>query len=702
MTKKFKETSENSTVPLNLNTRRPKVDGENKITPLKIMLGDLNYINDSRGAMLAVPINIGYIGQYANQEFGNDVDISLYKDPDEFLYDLKENKPNIVAFSQYIWNADLNRVMIKKIRNIYGKDVLIVLGGPSTDVEDWEKKYLLQDEFDADALVLEEGEVPFSNIIRSYISNRESTLIEPLDGVVFLRDNDLIHGVNKTVQTDLNKLNSPYLSGILDKFLHSNYMPLIQMSRFCPYQCAFCTAGKIRNRGKIRAFPIEMIKEEIYFISKIFSDRPHFTLQVSDENFGLLKRDVEIAKYVRKCADENHFPRQMFYYSDKRFTDTVRSILLELGSINLDGLQISLQTGNAKTLEVVKRKNLTEEEVDQGIAWAVENGIHSYTELIFGLPYETLETYCSALDNCAKRGFDVIIGYTLWLMAGIPLNTIESRELYKIKTKYRILASAYGEHDGDFSCEHEEIVVSTSTLSEHDFQVFRQISFLFYAVYAIGFYRLFIQGLINHGVSMTKFFMEFMSPDMSGEWPDEYIQFIADFDKTVNEEIFDTREELEEYMKKSFYENNKKTVNPTRINVLFGGRLVYMERSWVKDVMEKHLIKLLPACDESTLDMFSLLLEIGEKERIDIRNHIEPLPINTSYDILSWKKERFKKKLTEYHFKSKTIKFSIRPEVNETIKSFVSGNEYQDDDVFYYNAVDNIVPRGNQLYDQTY
>ena len=73
MTKKFKESSENSTVPLKFNTRRPKVDGENKITPLKIMLGDLNYLNDNRGAMLAVPINIGYIAQHANQEFGNDV-----------------------------------------------------------------------------------------------------------------------------------------------------------------------------------------------------------------------------------------------------------------------------------------------------------------------------------------------------------------------------------------------------------------------------------------------------------------------------------------------------------------------------------------------------------------------------------------------------------------------------------------------------
>ena len=621
---------------------------------VKIMLGDLNYHNVHQSIMFqSVPINIGYIGQYVNQKFGKEAHVSLYKDPHEFFSKLKEDKPDIVALSQYIWNTDLNRLMIQKIRGLYGKNVLIALGGPSTDVEDWEKKYLLQNNFGADALILEEGEIPFSNVVTSFISNQKKIFTEPLDGVAFMQESDLVYGVKRTVQTDLTDLYSPYLSKILDKFLHSTYMPLIQMSRFCPYTCAFCTAGK--TRGKLRSFPMDMVKDEIKFISKKFSDRPHFTLQVADENFGVFKRDAEIAAHIRECSDKNHFPRQMFFYSDKRFTDTVRSIVENLGSINKDGL-----------------------------------------------PNETLESYCNSLDKCAKRGFDVIVGYSLWLMAGIPLNTKESREKFEMKTKFRVLASAYGEIDEDFSVEHEEIVVSTNTLNPTDFQMFRRITFLFYTVYAIGFYRFFIQCLHNYGISMTRFFREFMSPNLDEKWPKEYLQFISDFDKKTTEEIFDTREELETHTRKKFYNSGKKVNNPTRLNVFFGARLVYQERFWVKNVLKRHLKRLLPDCDIETSEIFDTLLEVGEKERVNIRNPVIPTPVKTNYDILSWKRERFKKSLSEYSFKTNTIKFAIKPIINNTIKSFVIDCGNQEDGVFYYNAVDNILPRGNQLYDLCY
>jgi radical SAM superfamily enzyme YgiQ (UPF0313 family) len=118
------------------------------------MLGDLHYSNKYRGWMQVVPINIGYVGQYINQEFRDDVNVSLYKDPSEFLQDLRETKPDIIGLSLYSWNTDLDRIVIKKIRALYGQDVIIVLGGPSTDTEDWEKRKFLQESFGADALII--------------------------------------------------------------------------------------------------------------------------------------------------------------------------------------------------------------------------------------------------------------------------------------------------------------------------------------------------------------------------------------------------------------------------------------------------------------------------------------------------------------------------------------------------------------------
>ena len=629
------------------------------------------------------------------------MNVSLYKGPSEFLEDLKETKPDIVGLSLYSWNTDLNRIVIKKIRALYGQDVIIVLGGPSTDSEDWGKRTFLGKSYGADALILEEGEIPFSDIVRVKLSGVETLFSEPMSRIVFLSGQDLITGSDKAIQTDLSSLYSPYLSGILDKFVHSDYMPLIQTSRYCPYTCAYCVAGK--TRGKIQGFPLDMVKEEISYISKVYADRPHFALQVADENFGLLKRDVEIAKHIRKCSEETHFPLQIFFYSDKRFTEEVRGVVKNLGSMNKMGLQMSLQSGNLKTLEAIGRKNLSKEEIDKAIIWANDRGIETFTELIFGMPNETLESFNGALDYCAKRGFDSIQCHSLFLMAGIPLDTQETRQKYNIQTKFRIVASAYGEHDGDFSVEHEEIVVSTNTINFHDFIMFRGVSFLFVSVFRLGFYRYFFQYIQSLDISLSKFFCDFMNPNPEGEWPEEYIKFISDFNEAVNDELFDSREELEKQAKNIYRENKNEVGAPARINIFFGSRLIYREKAWVREVLERHFERYVSLeKDGEKVELINLLLSIGERERIDIKNPKATDSLRTVYDVLAWKEQQFKTPLSSFSCEPRKIHFNLEPKIEQILARFTKGFGDRNDNDFYYNAIDYILPRSNLLYNLSY
>jgi len=670
--------------------------------PLRVMLGDLTYFNKYRGWMQVVPINIGFIGQYTNQQFGQNVSVSLHKNPLDFLETLKAGKPDVVGLSQYYWNTDLNRMVIKRIRDLYGDDVVIALGGPSTDTEDSEKRHFLGAEYGADALILEEGEVPFTDIVRARMSaGREATFDSPISGAVFLRDAELVPGPAKSVQTDLGQLYSPYLSGLLSKFLHSDYLPLIQMSRYCPYACAFCVSGK--TRGKLRGFPIEMIKEEISFISKTFADRPHLALQVADENFGILARDVEIAQHIRECSDQQGFPLQAFYYSDKRFTDTARGVIEKLGKINTMGLQVSLQSGNQKTLQIVSRKNLTEDEVDTAIAWANDKGIETFTELIFGMPAETLESFCETLDRCAKRGFDSIVCYSLFLMAGIPLNTQAMRDAYRIKTKLRLLTSAYGTLDGEFSAEYEEIVVSTSTSSMQDFMDFRKLSFLYFAVFRLGFNRWFFQYIQNFDISLSRFFLAFMSPDPDEEWPAEYLKFVNDFNEEADEELFDTREELIARAKQIFWENGNEVGTPSRLNVFFGSRLIYEEKSWVREVSRRLLAKHVRLDDAGeTARIVDLIFDLCERERVSIREPKAVEPLVTDFDVVAWKKDLFKNPLSDYACAPRTVHFHLKPNAESIMANFTREFAHQSDSDFHYNALDFVLPRSNLLYGLSY
>ena len=122
-------------------------------------------------------------------------------------------------------------------------------------------------------------------------------------------------------------------------------------------------------------------------------DRPHHLMYLADENFGILKRDVEIAEAIKECNLKFKYPESVFFYNDKRFTETSRKVIEILGKMTKTGMTLSLQTENPEALKAINRRNVTDEEIDNAIMWANKLNIPTTTELIFGLPYETKESF---------------------------------------------------------------------------------------------------------------------------------------------------------------------------------------------------------------------------------------------------------------------------------------------------------------------
>jgi hypothetical protein len=288
-------------------------------------------------------------------------------------------------------------------------------------------------------------------------------------------------------------------------------------------------------------------------------------------------------------------------------------------------------------------------------------------------------------------------------MAGIPLNTQAVREAYKIKTKLRLLTSAYGALDGEFSAEHEEIVVSTSTSSLQDFKDFRKLSFLYFAVFRLGFYRWFFQYIQNFDITLSRCFLDFMSPDLKEQWPEEYIKFVSDFNEEADEELFDTREELEKRAKEIYRENGNEVGIPTRLNVFFGSRLIYQEKTWVRDVAKRLLAKYVPLeADGGASTIVDVILDLCERERVNIKEPKIVDPLWTEYDVIAWKKQQFKKPLSSFACEPKAIQFNLKPNVESMMKMFTTEFGHQEEVDFHYNALDFILPRSNLLYGLSY
>ncbi|MEC7833183.1 MAG: B12-binding domain-containing radical SAM protein [Pseudomonadota bacterium] len=660
---------------------------------LNIMLGDFCYFNRHTLHERYTPLGIGLIGQYTKQQFGEDVEISLYKSVDKFLEKATEKSPDVIGLSVYYWNMAQNQYVVKKIREMYGKNVIIVLGGPSIDNEVNEQRKFLSVVFpEADAVIINEGEIGFTNIIKKIFDNKDNIFKDSIDGISFLNGDQVIQGLAVGTSIDLSTVGSPYLSGLMDEFMDSDYQPLIQTSRFCPYTCAFCVSGKLR--GKLRGYPIEQVIEELKYVSKKYADRPHHTMFIADENFGILKRDVEIAEAVKKCNVDYNYPRKIFFYNDKRFKETSRKVIEILGDINQGGLVLSLQTENPETLKAINRRNVSEEEIDDAISWASKLNISTSTELIFGMPHDTRDSFVELLDRSVKRGFDQVWCHNLFLMDGIELNRPDAREKFGIKTKFRQLGTNYGMHGDSFFGEYEEVVVSCNSFSYKDFLEIRNLNFMYYAVFSLNFQKWFFHFIRNSGIQLSEFFLKFINPDRNAKWPSGYLKFLDDLKAAIEGELHNNREEVIEKARKTYIENNNDVGDPSRINVNLGARLIYQEDSWIKDVLIYHLNTISKnMIPDEAKQLAASLIDLADNERIDLKNITEKKPMNFSYDVIAWRQNKFKKPLYDLKMPTKSINFLLDENRTSQIDSFQKRFGANDDNDFYYAAMDFITPR---------
>ena len=347
--------------------------------PIKIFLGDLSYFNNNNKSGLYVPVNIGYLASYTKKLFGNDVEINLFKDPNKMLDAVACSSPDVIGLSFYNWNTQMNHALTRQVRAKLGSDVVIVWGGPSVDTDSIERARLFKRFPEVDAFVSNEGELGFVNIVQELIENNSKLWDSPIDGVVFTDGDTLMEGKEVGLSLDLHQLDSPYLGGYLDSFLTGDFLPLLQTSRLCPYTCTFCVSGK--NRGKLRGFPLEQVKAEIDYITHHFKDNPHLPMYIVDENFGILPQDMEIADYIRWSFETRGFPRGMFFYNDKRFGKISRHVSGKLGAMTKFGLVLSLQTETEETLKEIKRSNLSPEDIDEAIQWALPSRVFEWKDV---------------------------------------------------------------------------------------------------------------------------------------------------------------------------------------------------------------------------------------------------------------------------------------------------------------------------------
>jgi hypothetical protein len=80
---------------------------------IKILLSDPRHSTVGSHSNF-IPINIGYIASYIKNELKDfDVKINLTTDTEETFDLIKNWKPDVIALSNYVWNASLSNSICK-------------------------------------------------------------------------------------------------------------------------------------------------------------------------------------------------------------------------------------------------------------------------------------------------------------------------------------------------------------------------------------------------------------------------------------------------------------------------------------------------------------------------------------------------------------------------------------------------------------
>ncbi len=422
------------------------------------------------------PLAPGLLAAYLLKHVADEVEIELFKYPQDLTRALEHRTPTILGFSNYSWNCDISYQFATRVKQRHPQTT-IVFGGPNYDLCPEEIADFWQRYPNIDFHVVREGEEAMLSLYRLLQAHNFDAAALKCSGVEvpschFVRGDRVIEEKLLPRLKELESIGSPYLLGLLDKFFDNVLTPTIHTTRGCPFECTFCTEGdkyytKVANRSAL--------SEELEYIAKRIGTVQD--LCISDANFGMFKQDQEKAEAIAAVQKTYGWPRHIIVNTGKNQKERVVSVAKILGGAMRVGA--SLQSTSEIVLKNVARTNISLEALHQMASDKAASKDGTFTELILGLPGDTAAAHAESLRYTVEAGFGTIRMYQAIMLPQTELYSRTTRKQYGLETLFRIMPRSFGKYDlygvPFCSAEAEEIVVGNNTLSREDYLDSREL-----------------------------------------------------------------------------------------------------------------------------------------------------------------------------------------------------------------------------------
>ena len=430
---------------------------------------------------------------------------------DELEKNIQQCKDSdILMCSCYVWNWQITTHLAREVKKI-NPNCTIIFGGPQVPdlSEDFFEKYPF-----VDIICHGEGELIIENIFNAFLKDKDYSKILGIETKEF-------KNALQPRMTDFSELPSPYLTNtiwdLVERREDVEYVGSWETLRGCPYACTFCDWGSA-TAAKVRKFLDEKIDKEIEW----FADNKIAYIDCCDANFGLFQeRDLKIAERLTEVALKKGYP-QTFHPTFAKFSsEKLIPIAKTLQSSGLlRAVTLAVQSMDQTTLDIIKRANVKFDEWTALTKSFRDAGIPTYTELIMGLPGETLESFKEGLETIIMDSkIGSIYMYNCAVLPNAPMNVPEYREKYKIK---KLRSPIYLQHSGVSERgmpEYEYLAVGSFSYTLDDLKEMYQYSWIIQTFHSLGI----LEYIANYyhivkGVKYREFyetFLQFMKNENS-------------------------------------------------------------------------------------------------------------------------------------------------------------------------------------------
>ena len=413
----------------------------------------------------------------------------------------KYENPEVAAFSLSMWNEQLNLKVAEAVKNRWPA-CLVVFGGPQVPQhpQDYFKKHPF-----IDVAVRAEGEEAFSNIL---LRNLESRNFDGLTGVSWRKDGDCVRNeVNSHQPKDLDMYPSPYLEGLFDEIMQGDMemQAIIETNRGCPFPCSFCYWGQGGLSRKYRFHGVERVAKEIEWAAK---NRIKYLFN-ADSNFGMHKRDEEIAQILVDTKKKYGFPEKFRTCFGKNADERIYHIASQLHDADMEkGITLALQSNNEQVLKNIQRQNIKMSAYKSLQVKFNEANVPVYSELILGLPGESPETWKQGIEELLRAGLkNQLFVYLCQIFPNTEMYEPEYQKRFGIVTKRIELNEIHGAlRSKDLVTEYEDIIVSTDAMTLSDWKQMVLFSWMTMVLHSlkIGFFVM-LYVVDRHGKTYTDF-----------------------------------------------------------------------------------------------------------------------------------------------------------------------------------------------------